>query len=472
MTGFPPASDTPGYPYSVQVALEMFVKSMTWYVLPAAPWANPSFRPRERVGQAGAAPATVGVAAPVAVAVPVAAPVAGVAGVAGVPAAALGDAAGVARTVIVLVGVAAGLPLLPHPAASAGTQVSAAPASIRRTTAPVDTRRGMVERGVIDWFFLPSGSVSRMTGMTSFARRRLAGSRMSVGRVFPAGNVTAVCLLIALFGVVPDVPLLIAANRDEMYQRPADPITVLRATQPRILGGRDELAGGTWLAVNEHGVLAGLTNQPTGERDPAKRSRGELPLAFAAYPDAKTAVTEVCARLDPAAYNPCWLLVGDRHALFSVDLSGRRRAEVEELAPGRYVLENAPLRQPSAKQQRVAGLVAALDDAGPAGAGPAGAGPAEGELDEAGRVEAGLAAVLRDHQPAAGPEPPRPGRRARPVELSAACVHTERYGTRSAMIVSVGRAGEPRVSVAAGPPCVTPLVDVTGMWASPAGQPA
>jgi hypothetical protein len=87
-------------------------------------------------------------------------------------------------------------------------------------------------------------------------------------------------------------------------------------------------------------------------------------------------------------------------------------------------------------------------------------------------VEAGLAGVLRDHQPAAGPGPAGPGRLARPAELSAACVHTERYGTRSAMIVSVGRAGAPRVSVAAGPPCVTPLLDVTGMWATPAGQPA
>jgi uncharacterized protein with NRDE domain len=288
---------------------------------------------------------------------------------------------------------------------------------------------------------------------------------MSVGGVFPAGNVTAVCLLIALFGVVPDVPLLIAANRDEMYQRAADPITVLCASQPRILGGRDELAGGTWLAVNEHGVVAGLTNQPTGERDPAKRSRGELPLAFAVYPDAKTAVTEVCARLDPAAYNPCWMLIGDRHALFSVDVSGGRRAGVEELPPGRYVLENAPLRQPSAKQQRVAGLVAALDKAGLDAAGLDAAG-----LDAAGRVEAGLAAVLRDHQPAAGPEPAGPGRRARPAELSAACVHTEHYGTRSAMIISVGQAGEPRVSAAGGPPCVTPLLDVTGMWASPTGQ--
>ena len=127
VTGFPPASDTPGYPYSVQVALEIFVKSMTWNVLPAAPWASPSFRPSERVGQAGAAPATVGLA----------------------------DAAGVALTVIVFVGEGAGLALLPHPAASAVTQVSAPPASTRRRPARAGTRPSMGEQEVIARFFLP-----------------------------------------------------------------------------------------------------------------------------------------------------------------------------------------------------------------------------------------------------------------------------------------------------------------------------
>jgi uncharacterized protein with NRDE domain len=281
-------------------------------------------------------------------------------------------------------------------------------------------------------------------------------------------------LLIALSGAVPGVPLLVAANRDELYQRPADPITVLRGGPPRVLGGRDAVAGGTWLAVNEHGVVAGLTNQPAA-RDPAKRSRGELPLAFTAYPDAKTAVTEVCAGLDPSAYNPCWMLVGDRHALFSVDVSGGHRALVEELPPGSYVLENAPLRQPSAKQQRVARLVSDVEHRAlehrPAEDLLAGDRAAEDQAAGGRAVEAGLAGVLRDHQPAAGPRPAGPGRPARPAELSAACVHTGRYGTRSAMIVSVGLAGVPRVSVAAGPPCATPLLDVTGMWAPAAGRP-
>ena len=131
LTGLPPARDTPGYPYSVQVALEIFVKSMTWKVLPAAPWASPGFRPRERVGQAGAAPAAVGLARRCG---------------AGLAAGLLADAAEVALTVIVLVGAAAGLPLLPHPAARAAAQ---------RSTAPARSRWSGGGGGVIARFFLP-----------------------------------------------------------------------------------------------------------------------------------------------------------------------------------------------------------------------------------------------------------------------------------------------------------------------------
>ena len=106
-----------------------------------------------------------------------------------------------------------------------------------------------------------------------------------------------------MFQLVPDAPLIVAANRDERTDRPAVAMTLLRRKQvsPRVLGAdRDELAGGTWLAVNEYGVIAGLTNQPSATgRDPAKRSRGELPLAFTGYADAARAVDAVCASIDP-----------------------------------------------------------------------------------------------------------------------------------------------------------------------------
>jgi uncharacterized protein with NRDE domain len=258
-----------------------------------------------------------------------------------------------------------------------------------------------------------------------------------------------VCLLIALFQLLPEAPLIVAANRDELYQRPAVAMTVLRSSEPRILGGRDEQAGGTWLAVNSLGVVAGLTNQPSAAgRDPSKRSRGELPLAFAAHEDAATAVSAVT--VNPADYNPCWMLVGDRRSLFSVGVSGGSKAEVEELGPGLHVLENAPLRPRSAKAVFVERLVsterAARSDAGVAGT-----------------IEA-LEAVLRIHQPAV-PEPRTDeAGRTWPPELSAPCVHTPTYGTRSAMTVCIPADGRPVVRVADGPPCETSFLDKSGLW--------
>jgi uncharacterized protein with NRDE domain len=90
------------------------------------------------------------------------------------------------------------------------------------------------------------------------------------------------CLLVVVSRLDPAAPLVLGANRDERMDRPAVAATVLRPVGPRIIGGLDEETGGTWLALNEHGVVAGLTNRPSPDgRDPSKRSRGELPLALA-----------------------------------------------------------------------------------------------------------------------------------------------------------------------------------------------
>jgi uncharacterized protein with NRDE domain len=256
-----------------------------------------------------------------------------------------------------------------------------------------------------------------------------------------------VCLLIALFQLLPEAPLIIAANRDELYDRPAVAMTVLRSDEPRILGGRDERAGGTWLAVNSRGVVAGLTNQPSAAgRDPSKRSRGELPLAFAVHEDAAAAVSEVT--VNPADYNPCWMLVGDRHSLFSIGVGSGTKVEVEQLGPGLYVLENAPLRAHSAKSAFVEQLVQAKRAEAPG---------------VAGTIDA-LEAVLRIHEPAVSQPRTDETGRTWPPELSAPCVHTPTYGTRSSMTVCVPAGGRPVVRVADGPPCETSFLDVSDLW--------
>src|SRR5580698_2222393 len=144
--------------------------------------------------------------------------------------------------------------------------------------------------------------------------------------------------------------LIVGANRDELVERAATPITVLAPSGPRVFGGRDQQSGGTWLAVNEHGVCAGLTNQPLGDaKDPSKRSRGELPRELARHATAAEAVAALLAAFHPADYNGSWLLVGDRTSLFFVDFTGSDDGLAVELPPGFHVLENRALGETSPK---------------------------------------------------------------------------------------------------------------------------
>ena len=242
----------------------------------------------------------------------------------------------------------------------------------------------------------------------------------------------------------PDLPLVVGANRDELLDRPALPMSVLRKAWPRVLGGRDELAGGTWLAVNEAGVVAGLTNRPlAGSRDPSKRSRGELPLALASHASAAEAVEAFVRDFRPSDFNPAWLLVGDRESAFTIDMTETAaddRPVVEELAPGTYVLENRALRSESAKVDHVHRLLAGIDGM-----------PAEELMRQ-------LQSVLANHEVPAGyvPEVRENGEEI-PPQVKAPCVHTERYGTRWSAVVTVPAAREerPALRYADGPPCRT-----------------
>ena len=239
------------------------------------------------------------------------------------------------------------------------------------------------------------------------------------------------CLLVVLHRVHPDSPLVVAANRDEFLARPAVAMTVLQREAPRILGGQDQVAGGTWLAVNEHGVFAGITNLPSpGGRDPSKRSRGELPLILARQANAQTAVEAFAGQVRPADYNPAWLLTGDRRSLYYLDVTGKEAPKVVALKPGVHILENKPLDAPSAKIDRVRNALSGVLEA-------------RGEA-----LVPLLEEVLRGHE---GKEP--------------ACVHAGPYGTRSAtVIVAPPSGGRPLVRFSPGPPCTTAFSDASGLW--------
>jgi uncharacterized protein with NRDE domain len=273
------------------------------------------------------------------------------------------------------------------------------------------------------------------------------------------------CLLVMVSRVDPDSPLVVGANRDERLDRKASAMTVLRDAAPRILGGRDEEAGGTWLAVNEHGVVAGLTNRPSpsGRRDPTRRTRGELPLALAGHRDATSAVEDFVTRFAPADYNPAWLLVGDRDSLFALDMTAGDRPVATALGPGVWILENNPLGSPSPKVDQVRAL---LGDVG---------------TMRGGALVERLRSVLTDHRVPDTGEPATSrshgSKRSdgsgepntRPAETLAACVHTDSYGTRSSTVVCVPVADSerPRILVADGHPCTAPFSQASHLWDAP-----
>jgi uncharacterized protein with NRDE domain len=105
-------------------------------------------------------------------------------------------------------------------------------------------------------------------------------------------------------------PVVIAANRDEMLDRPWDAPAPHWPGQPEVVGGRDRVAGGTWMAVRG-GMVAAVLNRP-GSLGPAEgfRSRGELPLLALAHPSAASAAAAL-ARADASAWRPFNLVVTD-----------------------------------------------------------------------------------------------------------------------------------------------------------------
>lgn len=259
------------------------------------------------------------------------------------------------------------------------------------------------------------------------------------------------CLLIIAWQRHEDYSITLAANRDERFDRPTQTFTVLRESSPRTLGGRDLLAGGTWLAVNEHGVVAGLTNTPSPKGpDPSKRSRGEVPLFLTSFESAASGIEAFIDQAVPGTYNSARVLVADRDHLFYLELSDARAFSVQELSPGLHVLENAPLGGESSKARFVTEL---LTDS----------------LKSAEELWRTLPAVVSSHD-AAPPTPPEITNMSglsRWRSTRAPCVHTEGYGTCSSILLRVATDAlrPPDVLVSDGPPCSAPFVDASEMWA-------
>ena len=169
------------------------------------------------------------------------------------------------------------------------------------------------------------------------------------------------CLIVFAWRPEHPQPLVLAANRDEFYDRACLPLAEWPEV-PGLYAGRDLLAGGTWLGVTASGRFAALTNIRDPRQPKGERSRGELPVQFLRG-DANAA--DFLAELLPCVeqYSGFNLLLGDRHGLFFLN---SERGEVERLQPGLYGLSNADLDTPWPKLLKArAALAEVLNDPQP-----------------------------------------------------------------------------------------------------------
>ena len=144
------------------------------------------------------------------------------------------------------------------------------------------------------------------------------------------------CLIVVALGASPQYPLIVAANRDEQHAR-----STARAAWwsdlPRVLGGRDLEAGGSWLAMNRGGRFAAVTNIREANRSVGKSSRGSLVADFVAD-FAPAQVHAARAVRDGAAFGPFNLFLHDGRELWFAS----NRAAAARLGTGLHSFSNAP----------------------------------------------------------------------------------------------------------------------------------
>ena len=247
------------------------------------------------------------------------------------------------------------------------------------------------------------------------------------------------CTLAIYFQASDDLPVVVAANRDEFYERPATPPVAL-AGDPWIVAGQDLVAGGTWLGVNGHNLVAGIVNRRRNQApDPTLRSRGHLCLDALRHGSVTAARTAV--EHDPGTlYNSFNLLIAAPDAAsVTGNISGTMTSTA--LTPGLHLLTNLELND--FECPRIAKSYTLFD-------------AARQRLRREGIPEllCTLRAILSDHSTPLDPRSDGP-----PNNL---CVHTERFGTRSSSIlVYVAAERRFRFWHTNGPPCQVEYSEVS-----------
>lgn len=225
------------------------------------------------------------------------------------------------------------------------------------------------------------------------------------------------CLILFAYNTHPSYRLILAANRDEFYDRPSTPADFW-GKHPQVLAGIDLKEKGTWLGVTREGKFAAITNyrDPASWKDQAP-SRGKLVRRYlTGSSDAEKYLKKTVPQAEN--YNGFNLLLGDASELFVYS----NRGELQKLSAGIYGLSNHLLDTPWPKVKRGKKLLeAALMQKGEA-------------------LEESLFALLMDRHVPQDSQLPDTGVNLEWERiLSPMFITSPVYGTRSSTILLIGK---------------------------------
>lgn len=171
------------------------------------------------------------------------------------------------------------------------------------------------------------------------------------------------CTLILANQVFTEFPIVVAANRDELLDRPSEP-PMVRAESGflLVLSPRDLQRGGTWIGVNEHGVFCGLTNRYAVKSKPGKSSRGALVFEVLKFSSAREAANQYIDKLQGTEFNGFFAVVADAEEALFFHGDGNKIV-LRPLPSGLFVITNHGVGFDTTGPKRVANVINAWEQA-------------------------------------------------------------------------------------------------------------
>lgn len=148
------------------------------------------------------------------------------------------------------------------------------------------------------------------------------------------------CILAIQYQAVHDAPVLVAHNREELFDRPTQGPRI-QSGKPRVICGIDRKAGGTWFGVNQHGLFVAVANRPKQNVPAEPRSRGILCRELLGVVDARQAAEYAARELTEGAYAGANYICADAETGWVV--YGGNHVEMVRLTPGMHLMTNGNL---------------------------------------------------------------------------------------------------------------------------------